>query len=75
MPYAATWIELDTLIPSEVSQKERDKYHMISHIWNLMYGTNEPIHRIKQANSWTCRTDLYLPRGRGREWEGLGFWG
>ena len=30
MPFAATWIGLDTLILSEVSQKEKDKYHMIS---------------------------------------------
>ena len=32
MPFAATWMELETLILSEVSQKEKDKYHMISHI-------------------------------------------
>ena len=30
MPFAATWMELDTLILSEVSQKEKDKYQMIS---------------------------------------------
>ena len=36
MPFAATWLELETLILSEVSQKEKDKYHMISHIWNLI---------------------------------------
>ena len=29
MPFAATWMELETLILSEVSQKEKDKYHMI----------------------------------------------
>ena len=45
MPCAATWMELETLILSEVSQKEKDKYHMISCIWNLTYGTNEPFHR------------------------------
>ena len=32
MPFAATWMELETLILSEVHQKEKDKYHMISHI-------------------------------------------
>ena len=32
MPFAATWVELETLILREVSQKEKDKYHMISHI-------------------------------------------
>ena len=45
MPFATTWMELETLILSDVSQKEKDKYLMISHIWNLIYGTNEPFHR------------------------------
>ena len=30
MPFAATWMELETLILIKVSQKEKDKYHMIS---------------------------------------------
>ena len=30
MPFAETWMELETLMLSEVSQKEKDKYHMIS---------------------------------------------
>jgi len=32
MPFAATWTELETFILSEASQKEEDKYHMISFI-------------------------------------------
>ena len=44
MPFSATWMELETLILSEVSQKEKDKCH-ITYIWNLIYGTNEPLHR------------------------------
>ena len=30
MPFAATWVELETLIWREVNQKEKDKYLMIS---------------------------------------------
>ena len=30
MPFAATCKELETLTLSDVSQKEKDKYHMIS---------------------------------------------
>ena len=52
MPFSATWVELETLILSEVSQKDKDKYHMISHIWNLTYATDEPIYRM-ETNSWT----------------------
>uniref|UniRef100_A0A8D1G3N1 DUF1725 domain-containing protein n=1 Tax=Sus scrofa TaxID=9823 RepID=A0A8D1G3N1_PIG len=56
MPCAATWMELEVLILSEVNQKEKDKYHYdnydITFIWNLIYGTSEPIYR-KDTNSWT----------------------
>ena len=45
MSFPATWMELEILILSDVSQKEKDKYHMISHIWNLIYGTNKAFHR------------------------------
>ena len=30
MPFAATWMKLEIIILNEVSQKEKDKYHMIS---------------------------------------------
>ena len=30
MPFAVTWMELETLTLSEVSQKEKDKDHVIS---------------------------------------------
>lgn len=32
MPLAATWMQLEILILSEVSQKEKDKPHMLSPI-------------------------------------------
>ena len=30
LPFAATWMDLEIVIQSEVSQTEKDKYHMIS---------------------------------------------
>ena len=30
MPFVATWMDLESIILSEVSQTEKDKYHMIS---------------------------------------------
>ena len=30
MPFAVTWMDLEIVILSEVSQTEKDKYHMIS---------------------------------------------
>ena len=35
LPFAATWMDLENVILSEVSQTEKDKYHMISLICGL----------------------------------------
>ena len=35
MPFAATWMDLEIIIGSEVRQKEKDKYHMISLICGI----------------------------------------
>ena len=47
MPFATTWIDLEIIILSEVSQTEKDKYHMISHIWHIKYDTNELIYKVE----------------------------
>ena len=43
MPFAATWMGLETLILSEIS--ERQIPYDITYNWNLRYSTNEPFHR------------------------------
>ena len=43
MPFAATWMELEALILSEI--RERQMPYDITHIWYLIYSTNEPFHR------------------------------
>ena len=35
MPFAEIWMELEIIILSEVRQKEKDKYHMISLICRI----------------------------------------
>ena len=35
MPFAATWMELETLILSEISQKDKYEYRMISLITGI----------------------------------------
>ena len=67
MPSAATWMELETLILSEVSQKEKDKYHMIiTYIWNLIHDTNEPFHR-KETHGFGEQTCGCQGGGSGME--------
>ena len=68
MPFAATQMQLEITIPSEVSQKEKDKYCMISHIWNLIYNTNEHLHRKEThghgEQTWGCQGG-----GSGMNWQ------
>ena len=35
IPFATAWMELESIMLSEISQEERDKYHMVS----LLTGT------------------------------------
>ena len=35
MPFAATWMQLEIIILREVSQKEKDKYCMVSRICGI----------------------------------------
>ena len=38
MPLAATWVDLEIIILSDVNQKEKDKYHVITlNMWNLKF--------------------------------------
>ena len=70
MPFAATWMELETLLLSEISRKRKPNT-----IWYCLYLESNIRHKwtfSQKRNSWTWRTDLWLPRRRGREWDGVG---
>ena len=45
-------MELEIVTLSEVSQRERQMPYDTTYIWNLMYGTNEPMYR-RETNSGT----------------------
>ena len=47
MSFAATWMDLENIILSEVSPTEKDKYCIISHMWNLKNNTNESIYKTE----------------------------
>ena len=47
MPFAATWMDLEIIILSEVSQKKRKIPYDITYTWNLKYDTNEHIYKTE----------------------------
>ena len=48
MPFAATWMDLEIIIPSEASRTEKDKYHMILLIYGIQNNdTNELIYKTE----------------------------
>ena len=36
MPFVASWVDLQNMILSEISHTQKDKYHDITHMWNLI---------------------------------------
>ena len=34
-PFASTWMELEGIMLSEISQSEKDKHYMVSFIWGI----------------------------------------
>ena len=41
LPFAATWMELEGTVLSEISQAEKDRYHVFTHIWILRNLTQD----------------------------------
>ena len=69
LPFAATWMGLEIIILSEVSETEKDKYHMILLIYGLFKNdANELIYR-REIDSQIQKTNLWLPKGKG--WGGI----
>ena len=42
------WMELKKIIPSQLSHKEKDRYHTIALLQNLKYNTNEHTHKTER---------------------------
>ena len=57
MPFAATWVDLEIIILSEVSQTEKGKYHMVSLICGILK-------KMIQMNLFTKQKQTYRLRGR-----------
>ena len=66
-------MDLKTVVQKEVSQREKNKYRIISLICGLQKnGTDEPICKT-EIETQMQRTNIWTPRGE-KEWDELGDW-
>ena len=63
-------MNIEPILQSEVSQNEKNKYHILMHIYGMQKdGTDQSICRAAVETD-TLRTDLWEPLGAGEEGEG-----
>ena len=67
------WMKLEPIIQSEISQKEKHQYSILTHIYGIkkdgmitLYARQPKRHRCIEQSFGLC--------GRGRKWDDLGEW-
>lgn len=73
MPSAATWLDPEIVILSEVSKNETDIDHMIdiSYRWTLRYDTDEHVYETEPDSRTQNRLLGARGGGRGRRQGGM----
>ena len=56
-------MDLETVIQSEVSQREKQISYINAHMWNLKNGIDDLICKA-EIETQTWRTNIWIPRGK-----------
>ena len=76
-------MDLEIIIPSEVSQKKKDKHHILMvftpfhryhYMWNLKYDTNEPTYEAETLANTAIGLVVSQGKGRGGGLGACGQW-
>ena len=77
-PFVETQMDLETVIQSEVSQKEKNKYRILTHRCGTQKnGKDEPVFRAERdtdVENKRMDTKGGSGRGWGWWWDELGYW-
>ena len=68
VPFATTWMDVEIVTLSEVSQTETERYGTVSLMYRLSKTKQMKIF-TKQTQTQTCRANLWF-LGRDGRWEG-----
>ena len=73
--FVETWMDLETVIQSEVSQKEKNKYRILMHICEIQKNITDEL-VCKQKQRHRCKEQSYGHQGGkalgGGTWDELG---
>ena len=67
------WMKLEPIIQSEVSQKDKDHYSILTHIYGIQKdGNDNPICKTeKETQMYRCTEQTFILCGRRRGWDVL----
>ena len=64
MPFAATWMDVEIIILSKVSQKEERQILYITYMWNLKKMIHMNLFTKRELKSQIQKTNLLLQKGK-----------
>ena len=71
--FVETWMDLETIIQSEISQKEKNKYRILTHICGTQKNAIDELVCRAEIETQMQRTNVWTPRGEsGGGWGGCG---
>ena len=72
VPFAETWMNQETVIQSEVSQKEKNKYRILTHMCNFKKWYRQTYLQSRNRDRDVENKRMNTKEGGG--WHGLGDW-
>ena len=72
--FVEMWMDLETTIPSEVSQKEKNKYYTLMHIYGIQKNDTDDLIWKTEIEMQLQRTNIRAPGGDRKGWDELGDW-
>ena len=64
------WTKLEPIMQSEVSQKEKHQYSILTHIYGIQKDSNNNLY-ARQQKRHRCKEQTFRPHGRRRGWDDL----